>query len=521
MRGTSFALLLALAAGCGSEDHGDGSPSPLPPPSPDDMQVQPSLGRLTAAQVPTLASQPGLRAFPGAEGFGAEATGGRGGRVIYVTTLAAHGPGSLAEALSAEGPRYVLFKVSGVIEASPQITRGDVTIAGQTSPGGIVVRGMHTDESPFCDSNCGTGIRGVDNVIIRHIRSRPGNPGGNGNLDGDGLRIRHSRRVVVDHVSMENALDEACEISYSNHVTVQDSILGETLGGHADLGGMLMNYSNPAAGYELDALSVIRTAWIRINGRYPELSRQSPAAAGSTMRVELANNLLWDERFYVSTAHTNGTSGAEGSAVYYRMNWVGNVGVVRPDYPYGMLDFRNPTGMSTVFFRDDHLSVTDRIDWQLVYCCNDFERSPAPLRPAWAAGQRNDFPAVTYLDASDVRRYVVAHAGAFPRDAMDRRLVGYVASGVFAGAPSGTNPAGDAYRLEWGSAANAPAAPVDTDVDGMPDDWESAHGLDPHSQDHNGTSVGEATPSLAGYTNLEVYLHELAQRRLTEGAWGR
>jgi pectate lyase len=84
--------------------------------------------------------------FPGAEGFGASASGGRGGQVIYVTNLNPNGPGSLNEALARQGKRYILFKVSGIIDAAAEVIYGDVTIAGQTSPGGIIVRGFIVDE---------------------------------------------------------------------------------------------------------------------------------------------------------------------------------------------------------------------------------------------------------------------------------------------------------------------------------------------------------------------------------------
>ncbi len=483
------------------------------------VTLMPATPRVTAAEVPTLAPQPGVRAFPGAEGFGAAATGGRGGRVIYVTTLAARGPGSLVEALEASGPRYVLFKVSGLIDASPFIGHGDLTVAAQTSPGGVIVRGLATGESPGCDSDCGAGVRGVDNVIIRHLRSRPGDPAGNGHIDGDGLRLRHARNVMIDHLSVGNAVDEAIEISYANHITVQDTILAETIGDHAVRGGMLMNYSNPAAGYELDAITVLRSAWVRIQGRYPEMARESDAALNATMHVELANNLLWDQRYYIETGHNAGTPARAIGPVFFQMNWVGNLGVVRPTYRFGMLFFSNPTGMSTVYFRDNHLtSRPDRVDWELVYCCNDFLDAPTPRRPAWARDARHDFPPIAYIAADDVRRYVLAHAGAFPRDPMDRRLMGYVADGVAVGDGLGVNPAGDIHRFDF-TAASAPAAPVDTDADGMPDAWETANGLDPATDDHNGLAVGQSRGGVyAGYPNLEVYLDELAEQRLTARA---
>ena len=486
-----------------------------------DIQALPAVARATARDVPTLLNGTGVKAFPGAEGFGATATGGRGGRVIYVTTLAPSGPGSLAAALAAEGPRYVLFKVSGLIDASLRIDHGDVTIAGQSSPGGVVVRGLRTDESPFCDSTCGAGVRGVDNVIVRHIRSRPGRPGDNGNIDGDGVRIRHTRNAVYDHVSAANALDEAFEVSYTNNLTIQDSLLGETLGEHASRGGMLMNYSNPAAGYQLDNIAVIRTVWVRAQGRYPEMARESRAALGSTMHVELANNLLWDEQYYIESDHEAGNQGENTGPLFYEFNWVGNLGVVRPTFSYGMLFFPNPTGRSTVYFHDTHLSrYPDRADWQLNYCCSDYPTAPVPPRPAWARDARHDFPAVSYIPSGDVRRYALAHAGAFPRDPMDRRLMGYVADGVIPGTPPNVNPADDAWKTDF-PPASPPRPPTDTDNDGMPDDWERAHGLDPAAEDHNGLTAGQAMEGLAGYPNLEVYLHELSEQRLREGPWGR
>ncbi len=515
-----WAVVLCLASSCDTEEGPSGGDPPvmkLPT-----ARLADALARVTVADEPTIAPRAGVRAFPGADGFGAEATGGRGGQVIYVTTLAASGPGSLADALSVEGPRYILFKVSGVIDASPYIARGDVTIAGQTSPGGIIVRGIHTDEANFCDSACGAGVRGVDNVVIRHLRTRPGDPGSNALIDGDGLRIRHSRNVVIDHVSVGNAVDEGIEISYSNHITVQDTLLAETVGDHAVRGGMLVNYSNPAAGYALDYLTVVRTAWVRIVGRYPELARESDAAADSTMRVELSNNLIWDQRYYIDTAQQAGTPARPHGNALYQMNWVGNVGFARSTYPYGMLFFPNPSGMSRVFFDDDHLtSRTDRSNWELVYCCDDFLEAPTPARPQWAVASRHDFPEMTYLASDRVRRYLVAHVGAFPRDAMDRRLVGYVADGVAPGVAPNVNPSNDRLSLDWGAASNAPAAPTDTDSDGMPDAWERAHSLDPMVDDHNGMTVGSTMGgALDGYPNLEVYLHELSEERL-RSAWGR
>jgi hypothetical protein len=242
---------------------------------------------VTVAISPSAEPGEPLAAFPGAEGFGAQATGGRGGSVLYVTNLNADGPGSLQWAIDQPGSKYILFKVSGVINSQIHLTNGDVTIAGQTSPGGITVRGFVTDESPYQDQAVQPPADFAENWILQHIRIRPG---ANGPSD-DGLRLRYTRNGIVDHVSIGNATDEAVEISYSNNITVQNSIIAETVGGHSFYGGVLMNYSNPANGFGLDNIALHHNVFNRIEGRLPEGSRESVASANSTMNLELSNNL--------------------------------------------------------------------------------------------------------------------------------------------------------------------------------------------------------------------------------------
>ncbi|MFP4250402.1 MAG: hypothetical protein ACLFU7_12130, partial [Armatimonadota bacterium] len=112
----------------------------------------------------TAAYAMALPAFPGAEGFGADTPGGRGGRVIEVTTLDRDGPGSFNEAIRAEGPRIIVFRVAGVIDmqGTMSVTQPYCTIAGQTAPGdGICLRN-------------GTLRVSTHDVVIRHLRVRPG-----------------------------------------------------------------------------------------------------------------------------------------------------------------------------------------------------------------------------------------------------------------------------------------------------------------------------------------------------------
>lgn len=429
--------------------------------------------------------------------------------MIAVTNLNASGPGSLQDALNQSGPRTVVFKVSGVINSSVHIPHGDVTIAGQTSPGGITVRGIDTTEEPYCDQQCGDRARGVDNVVIRHLRSRPAGGG-----FPDGLRLRYARWVMVDHVSIGNATDEAVEISYANNLTIQNTIIAETVGDHADRGGVLINYTNPAAGFALDRVALIRNNWNRIMGRFPELSRESAgAAAGTTMQIEISNNLFWDQHYYSDINPTVQSGNDNAAAVFYQLNHVGNSSFVRPGYRFGMLYFPNPTGRSSAFISDDRMNIHPaRVDWALEYCCNDLPtRPPARAIPNGGRVARHPFPAVNTMPANMVRGFVGANAGAFPRDPMDTRLNSFVQSGSIDTRPAHQNPANDALRTAFTA---APAAPADSDADGMPDDWERANGLDPSAQDHNGAQLSTARMGRAGYTNLEVYLEELSARRV-------
>ena len=471
-------------------------------PAPRDVVVQRDTGTPPTDIGPTPI---GVRAFPGAEGFGATATGGRGGRVIYVTNLNVSGPGSFQDAVAQTGRRYVLFKVSGVIRTDIQVRHGDVTIAGQTSPGGITVQGFHTTEEPYCDQHCGSSAVGVQNFIVRHLRSRPST-----SAFPDGLRLRYARNGILDHLSIGNAQDEAVEISYTNGITIQDSLLAETIGGHSTYGGMLINYTNPAAGYALDRLSVVRTVWNRIEGRMPEFSRESgTAAAGTTMNVELVNNLIWDQRYFIDVNPTIISGSNSGAYIFYNLNWVGNFAHARPQNHFGLIWIQSSGGRTSAYFNDNRSQLwAGRQDWDLNYCCNDYQ-GEANARPSWGRTTPHAFPTVNVMPSTSVRSYAAANAGAFPRDPMDTRLMGFVSSGSLDSRPINVNPVGDALFL----VPNPSPVPADGDNDGMPDAWENIHGLNPTVQDHNGTTASRTVTGVEGYTNLECYLNDLATRR--------
>jgi VCBS repeat-containing protein len=467
---------------------------------------------VTVAVSPTPAASPSLVAFPGAEGFGAYATGGRGGSVVYVTNLNADGPGSLQWAIDQPGARYILFKVSGLINTQIHLTNGDVTIAGQTSPGGITIRGLVTDESPYQDQDVRAPADFAENWILQHIRIRPA-PTTTGD---DGLRLRYTRNAIVDHVSIGNALDEAIEISYSNNITVQNTIIAETVGGHSFYGGILMNYSNPAYGFGLDNVSLHHNVFNRIEGRLPEGSRESAAAANTYMNLEMSNNLYWDPRFFVALGVTSGVASGGPQPIYWRLNAVNNLFHTANNFQYGMFDDQIlNVARNELFVSGNKMDLyPSRSDYQLFFCCNDYPDQTSPgatSRQAQARTTRHPFPAITYTPTDQLRSVLLNNAGAWPRDPMDTRLMGFVASNTISGAPPNTNPAGDALLPAY--VGSPPAAPTDTDADGMPDSWEVTRGTNP-----NVANTNAHTLSAVGYTDLEVYLNELSTSRITGSA---
>jgi hypothetical protein len=473
-----------------------------------DVVVRPRDAGVAVRDVPIPSNCPmapavgaqAVPAFPGAEGFGASATGGRGGFVCAVTTLAASGAGSLAQCLQTRGARYVVFRVSGVITGPLAMTQGNVTVAGQTSPGGVIVRGGIRCDNVYDPNDC-------RNVVLRHLRLRGG--------DDDGLRLSGAQRVIVDHTSFGNVYDESVEISRSQDITLQYSVIAEPVGDHYRYGGVLINYSKDR--FPLANLSLHHNVWNGVAGRLPEISCEENGdgpgttnCSGRRLRIDVSHNVMFDGSDPVYYNRCTGTNegndcAASGRNFLLDLNFVGNVMMRRRTLPQGPMFAPEVSRSSAnvVFWTDNTLT------WQ----------SPGPgtlslaSRPA-----RLDMPALTATPSGQILALLRREAGAFPRDAMDTRLAGYLDAPVEMRPASwdGSNgiDRGDAFRV-----STAPAAPTDSDGDGMPDDWERAHNLRP---DCPGANLGTlaANPSnnvpgcVAGYTDLECYLNELAARRV-------
>jgi pectate lyase len=412
-------------------------------------------------------------AFPGAEGAGAWTTGGRGGRVLAVTTLADSGPGSLRAAVEAEGPRTVVFRVAGTIELKKKLSvkHGDLTLAGQTAPGGGV-----------CVKGYGLSLNKARNVIVRHLRFRPGDEAGQ---PVDALGGTQGADLIIDHCSASWSVDETLSFYDGERITVQWCLIAESLfrsahaKGEHGYGGI---WGGTPGSWHHNLLA-------HHTSRNPRIERDEAA--------DLRNNVIFNWGF-------NSIYGGERSTVNLVGNYFQPGPATQPKARDRMLDASGPGGRW--FLAGNVLAgAPDLADdpWQGAVQ-RPWTRDETKLRADAA------FPAawVTTHSAAEARELVLAQAGAtLPRrDAVDARLVQEVRDGVALG--------GRSYLGGWNGIIDSPAdvggwpelapgeAPPDTDGDGMPDAWETTHGLAPGD-----AGDGPRDPDGDGYTNLEEFLN--------------
>lgn len=436
-------------------------------------------------------------AFPGATGFGAAAVGGRGGDVYHVTNLDDDGPGSLRHGIaSATGPRTVVFETSGLLDlASPlRIRASHLTIAGQTSPGGVTIRGYPVE---VVDS---------EHVVIRYMRFRPGDihaagvgdRPGNGNADlpgaaADALNVLSSDHVIVDHVSASWSMDETLSVTKSTNVTVSWSIISESLWrsfhpeGEHGRGSLVRGEGE--RGYTFH-----RNLWAHHNRRSPGLGGQQddppPGEPGLGLDVDLIGNVVYDWQLLPS--HTL------EDPRRLRIHMIGNAYVQRSQALCPCM-IMNLEGSADEVFVYRSGNVVD----------HDRDGIFRPVR----AGDSDFFGPYTFVSepfpferrqpriTRAVRAYkeVLKRAGAsHVRDSVDERVVHQVRTQTGGLIDSQDEVGG------WGEPPE-PRGPVpeDLDRDGMADAWEGAKGLDPTDpEDRNGVRHPK------GFTNLEVYLDQ-------------
>lgn len=409
------------------------------------------------------AGEGSLLAFPGAEGFGAYTTGGRGGDVYHVTNLNPTGPGSFHEGITTGGdnPRTIVFDVSGYIHMPDLKTgRSNLTIAGQTAPGeGITIRGgtLH--------------FSGAKNLVIRYMRFRRGQQ----EAKNDCLYIENCEDVIIDHCSFTWGNDEVLSIKGSTRVSAQWNIIAEGMLPHS-MGGLI----------EWNTLSMHHNLYASNNDRNPKVKGY----------LDFVNNAIYN---------WGGWSFVAGdSAGLSYANVVGNYFVAGRDSVYPWYAIMRGNENFSLYLSNNRIDsnrngIVDGTDTGTAMIEED--------RPCTLVEDRFAFIPLMNMESPEAAyAHVMEKAGAsLCRDAVDGGIIERV-----------RNQSGRIIDHEDKVGGFLPIepveAPADSDGDGMPDVWETGKGLNPQdpgdgSLDRNGDR----------YTNLEEYLNELAAPGFPEG----
>ena len=406
-------------------------------------------------------------AFPGAEGFGRAAKGGRGGRILAVTTLADSGPGSLRACIDAQGPRVCVFRVSGLIRYTsvrPIIRNPFITIAGETAPGdGIILAhaGGKGATTPFV-------VKNTHDVVVRHIRVRNDRDGEQRASD-SAFIIEGSRDIILDHVSASWARDENIGgYAQNDRVTISWSIFARGTPRHDKCALLSSDPKGP------QQVSFLHNLCAHNGDRNPDVN----FAPGSC--VEVVNNVLYNAALqFTEVWETYGGTPANVVGNYYRR------GPSTSEVAYALDRPRvGSKGEARIFFDGNILDGAGLI----VAPVAEEARVKAPVCPLTVVPQ----------PARDSYAQVLEGAGAMPRDEVDQRIIYEVRTRTGRiGMPDRTLPVlspGRPYR--------------DADEDGMSDEWERRNGLDPVRndawQDRNGD----------GWANLEAFLDYAHKVRL-------
>jgi pectate lyase len=427
------------------------------------------------------ADAPMQLAFPGAEGFGRFTRGGRGGDVYHVMNLNDDGPGSLRHGVrSASGPRTIVFDVSGTIELKKPlvVNKSFLTIAGQTAPGDGVCLKDWTFE-----------IRKASHIIVRYLRVRLGDqhkPHG----DPDAITTNDLDHVIFDHITSTWGIDSNHDLRRGSNFTLQWSIYAECLnhslhtkGTHAMLSSFRDLTGNISIHHNLFASS---------RDRHPTLASGEKTRPG--MIVDYRDNVVYN----LSGATNLGDA---------HINFINNCYLPGPDTPKGNHPLATKTGTedqlkaylsgnvfegNAAYTENNYLAITfdrwsdggyRRMSLERIRVDREFDVDGALPKTQ---------------SAMEAFQSVLQHAGAsLHRDAADERLVKGVRDRTGRLIDSQDQVGG------WPQLRSTLAA-LDSDGDGMPDDWERSHGLNPHDpSDRNGDRNGD------GFTNLEEYLNSL------------
>ncbi|MBX2976500.1 MAG: hypothetical protein KF721_10220 [Ignavibacteriaceae bacterium] len=412
-------------------------------------------------------------AFPGAEGYGRFTSGGRGGKVIFVTNLNDSGDGSLRDAIKKDYPRTILFSVSGTInlKSELEVKHGNLTIAGQTAPGdGICIKGNRFTVN-------------ANNVIIRFIRFRIGDESG---IPEDALSIMWSKNIIVDHCSMSWGVDEVASFYDSENTTMQWCIISEALnksihpkGAHG-YGGI---WGGVNASFHHNLLA-------HNSSRNPRFNGSRTKTSSETELVDFRNNVIYN---WGENSSYGGESGKHNMvANYYKSGPASHKKdrILEPFDSKGRwyIDQNIVEGFSEVSNDNWNGGV------QGEYAVTNLIKSDFPF------GDEN----VRTESASEALKSVLKLAGAtYPkRDKVDLRIIDEVSKGtVFLG----NGIINSQTEVGGYPELNTLEPLLDTDKDGIPDFWEKLNNLDFTNRD-DGNKLSES-----GYTFLEEYLNEIVK----------
>lgn len=461
-----------------------------------------------------------LAAFPGAQGAGATATGGRGGSVIPVTNLNDAGGGSLRACMQASGPRTCVFRVGGTInlQTGIPVRNPHLTVAGQTAPGGgIMIKGKDNVEHQI--------TLYAPDVVLQYLRIRAGYNPERAPPAGGGMPLRLSDnavRVIADHLSLSWSTDNNLGIwdhpdpgGEPHNVSIAYVLLAEALEGHAT--AMLTGSSNndPSARLMTD-IDMHHSMTANHTHRVPHLKNRSS---------RLVNNI-----FYNNDHHSTQLKGG------IQADLIGNLykkGTYEPTpgHPHEINAYTNTSsagnaviGSPSIYMQGNKgwsQSDPNGNQWLLAgETTGDNQEEIGPIPSAWRRGSPLAVAGVPIVadPASNLESILTGSRGVGAsarldcngtwvanRDAVDTRLMNQYSSGT------GTYPGAPSYEqgsaFGWPTIASGTACP-DADADGMPDAWESANGLNPDgAADRNSTAANGS-----GYTNLDMYLAGMRAR---------
>ena len=463
------------------------------------------------------AQQEQTPAFPGAEGFGRYVTGGRGGKVLHVKNLNDSGYQSLRWCLQQQGAKTIVFDISGTIHLESSLSiPSNTTIAGQTAPG-----------DGICIADYPVSISG-NNVIVRYMRFRLGNK--NVKKDGadgwDGFGGFDKQDWMIDHCSVSWSIDECLSVLGNKSTTVQWCLVAQSLvnSGHSKgAHGYGGNWGGSGASFHHNLIA-------HHTSRTPRLGPRPTTQLDE--RMDMRNNVIYNWG-------GNGCYGGEGMTVNIVNNYykpgpgsptndkgkrIAGIGIRTNSYVAEYPAYAPALHLWGKYYvtgnKNSKYSDVTANNWQ-IGIINQVNASDCD--GTWTQATRDSiklsepmpFIYTTTHTADMAYERVLSYVGCSKsRDSFDEMIISDTRNGKashtgtglssgFINTQDDNKPAGAGSDWSAWPTLNSTEAPVDTDGDGMPDEWETANGLNPSNKNDGNTLNDE------GYTMLEVYLNSL------------